>query len=52
MTPQQALDFLRNWTLEIMPAKFIPQFNEALVVLGKVLAQHAEKPPVQAASDG
>ncbi len=38
MTPQQALEFLRNWTLEIMPAKHIPTFNEAFTVLSRLIA--------------
>ncbi len=44
MTPQQALDFFRNWTLEVMPAKHIPTFNEAFTVLGKLIADAAAPP--------
>lgn len=39
MTPQQALEFFRNWTLEIMPAKHIDVFNQAFVTLSRVIAE-------------
>ncbi len=44
MTPQQALDFFTRWTQEVMPLKHIEQYNQAFVVLSKLIADAKPKP--------
>lgn len=45
MTPEQALQFFRQWTMEIMPLKHIDQFNTAFVLLSKLIEDAKPKPP-------
>lgn len=38
MTPKVALDMLSSWAKEVMPLKHIDAYNEAFLVLSKLVA--------------
>lgn len=49
MTPEQALQFFRHWTMEVMPVKHLDQFNQAFRALEKVIADaQSQKEPKSA----
>jgi hypothetical protein len=45
MTPQQALELFRNWSMEVVAIKHLDTFNQAYVALSKLINDASKVKP-------